>query len=60
MDCNQLAHDKFQASALLNIVLSLKFHKWWETFLTNTVHINFSVALLHYVGNEGMKCMQMA
>jgi len=38
----------------------LKFHKWWETFLTKTIHVNFSVALLHYIGDEGKKCMQMA
>jgi len=56
MNCIQLAHDKFQASALLNI--AFKFHKWWET--TSTVHANFSIALLHYFGDEGMKCMQMA
>jgi len=60
VDCIQLAHDKFQTSALLNIVMILKFHKWWETFLTKTIHVNFSVALLHYIGDEGTKCMQMA
>ena len=51
MDCIQLAHGKFQASALLNIVMCLKFHKWWETFLTNTAHVKFYVLLTTHLGS---------
>jgi hypothetical protein len=51
MDCIQLAHEKFQASALLNIVMCLKFHKWRETFITNAVHVKFYVLLTVHLGS---------